>query len=153
ASGGTAGEKRSRGDKEYPTNGGGEMKITRHDQLHVYRTAVQLAMTIFEESKAFPREETYSLVDQMRRSSRSVCANVAEGWRKRRYEAAFIAKLSDAESEAAETQVWLEFAVKCSYLSRDFAAPLYKTYDEVIRMIVAMTNHPAAWIIGDGHRR
>jgi four helix bundle protein len=131
----------------------GTKKIQTHRDLEVYCKAFGAAMRIFECSKEFPKAEMYFLTDQIRRSSRSVCANLAEGWRKRRYEAAFICKLSDAESEAAETQVWLEFAVKCSYLSRDFAAPLYKTYDEVLRMIVAMTNHPAAWIIGEGHRR
>jgi four helix bundle protein len=85
----------------------------------------------------------------MRRSSRSVCANIAEGWRKRRYEAAFIAKLSDAESEAAETQVWIEFAVKCGYLEREVAMPLYQEYDEILRMLVAMINKPESWVIGN----
>lgn len=104
-------------------------------------------MKLFDLSKGFPREETYSLTDQVRRSSRSVCANLAEGWRKRRYEAAFISKLSDAESEAAETQVWIEFAVKCSYLNRDAGAELYQTYDSLLRMIVSMINHPESWVI------
>ena len=84
------------------------MKIREHTELEVYKKAFDAAMLIFEMSKKFPKEETYSLTDQIRRSSRSVCANLAEAWRKRRYKAAFIAKLSDAESEAAETQVWLE---------------------------------------------
>jgi four helix bundle protein len=85
-------------------------RIRSHCELDVYRNAFDAAMEIFHASKAFPKEETYSLTDQMRRSSRSVCANLAEAWRKRRYEAAFISKLCDAEAEAAETQVWLEFA-------------------------------------------
>ena len=89
------------------------MKIQEHTDLEVYKKAFDTAMLIFEASKKFPREETYSLTDQIRRSSRSVCANLAEAWRKRRYKAAFISKLSDAESEAAETQVWIEFAVRC----------------------------------------
>jgi four helix bundle protein len=76
-----------------------------------------------------------------------VCANLAEAWRKRRYEAAFIAKLSDAESEAAETQVWLEFTVKCGYTDRDRATVLYQTYDEVLRMLVSMINTPESWTI------
>ena len=97
--------------------------------------------------KSFPREEVYSLTDQIRRSSRSVCANLAEDWRKRRYERAFISKLSDSESEAAETQVWLEFAVKCGYAERDQAAALYQTYDDIIRTIVGMITHPETWII------
>src|SRR5215470_13283737 len=108
-------------------------KVTSHQDLEVYRRAFDTAMQIFEVSKKFPKEETYSLTDQIRRASRSVCANLAEAWRKRRYEAAFVAKLSDSESEAAETQVWLQFAVECGYLDRDHAATLYGTYDEVIR--------------------
>lgn len=104
-------------------------------------------MRVFELSKGFPKEETYSLTDQIRRSSRSVCANLAEAWRKRRYEAHFVSKLSDSETEAAETQVWLEFSVKCGYLDRDEAARLYKTYDEIIGTIVGMINHPETWIL------
>ena len=104
-------------------------------------------MRLFEMSKGFPREEVYSLTDQVRRSSRSVCANLAEAWRKRRYEKAFVSKLSDAESEAAETQVWIEFAVRCKYLEKSTAAPVYEEYDAVIRMIVAMINNPETWLI------
>ena len=92
------------------------MKIQQHTELEVYKKTFGAAILIFELSKAFPKEETYSLADQIRRSSRSVCANLAEAWRKRRYKAAFVSKLSDAESEAAETQVWIEFALKCDYL-------------------------------------
>src|SRR5881296_2196791 len=108
------------------------VKITRHQNLDVYKRSFQAAMQIFEVSKQFPKEETYSLTDQIRRCSRSVCANLAEAWRKRRYQAAFTSKLSDAESEAAESQVWLEFAVKCNYLQREEAAELYSTYDSII---------------------
>ena len=104
-------------------------------------------MEIFELSKNFPKDEKYALTDQIRRSSRSVCSNLAEAWRKRRYEAAFIAKLSDSEGEAAETQVWLQFAVECQHLNRDLAAKLYKTYDEIIATLVGMINHPETWII------
>src|SRR3954463_16176345 len=107
-------------------------KIIRHQDLDVYKKAFEAARQIVELSKRFPKEETYSLTDQIRRSSRSVCANLAEGWRKRRYEAAFVCKMTDAESEAAETQTWLEFAVKCGYLDREQAAPLYQAYDQVI---------------------
>src|SRR5678809_905512 len=106
-------------------------------------------MRIFEWSKQFPREETYSLIDQIRRSSRSVNANISEAWRKRRYEAAFISKLSDAETEAGETQTWLEFAVACGYLDRPQGAKLNDTYEEIIRMLVAMINSPSKWTIGD----
>lgn len=104
-------------------------------------------MDVFAVSRSFPKEETYSLTDQIRRSSRSVCANLAEAWRKRRYEAAFIAKLSDAESEAAETQTWIEFAVKCNHFERELAADLYQSYDEILRMLVAMINSPQNWTI------
>lgn len=123
------------------------MKIQKHTDLDVYRKAFDVSMTIFQASKSFPKEETYSLTGQIRRSSRSVCANLAEAWRKRRYEAAFIAKLSDSESEAAETQVWLEFAVKCGYLDRDIATPVNQTYEEILRMLVAMITNPQSWII------
>jgi four helix bundle protein len=123
------------------------MKIQRHTELEVYKKSFDVAMQIFEASKSFPKEEQYSLTDQIRRSSRSVCANLAEAWRKRRYEAAFVAKLSDAEAESAETQVWLEFAVKCGYLDRDVAGKPYQIYDELLRMQVAMINSPETWII------
>jgi four helix bundle protein len=123
------------------------MKIREHTELEVYKKAFDAAMLIFEMSKKFPKEETYSLTDQIRRSSRSVCANLAEAWRKRRYKAAFVSKLSDSESEAAETQVWIAFAMKCGYLERDQSAPLYKSYDEILRMLVAMINKPQSWVI------
>jgi four helix bundle protein len=126
--------------------------IRSHRDLEVYGKAFDAAMQIFEVSRAFPKEETYSLTDQIRRSPRSTCANLAEAWRKRRYEKAFISKSSDAESEAAETQVWLEFAVKCGYMAPEQARALYQTYDEVIRTIVGMINHPKTWIINDGNR-
>ena len=117
--------------------------------LEVYQKAFDAAMQIFELSKAFPKEETYSLTDQIRRSSRSVCANLAEAWRKRRHEAAFISKLCDSESEAAETQVWIEFSVRCGYLNAKEGTQLSQTYDEVIRMLVAMINRPEAWTLSN----
>lgn len=123
-------------------------KIRSHRDLEVYQKAFGVAMQIFELSKAFPKEETYSLTDQIRRSSRSVCANLAEAWRKRRYQAAFISKLSDVEAEAAETQVWIEFAVACEYVSRDDGNALYRTYDAVLGTVVGMINHPETWVIG-----
>ena len=122
-------------------------KILSHRDLEVYAKAFEAAMSIFQCSRAFPKEETYSLTDQIRRSSRSVCANLAEAWRKRRYPAAFVSKLCDSESEAAETQVWIEFAVKCDYINRDAARDLYKAYEETLRMLVAMINNPDSWII------
>ena len=125
------------------------MKITRHQELEVYRKAFAAAMLIFELTKRFPKEETYSMTDQIRRSSRSVCANLAEAWRKRRYEAAFIAKLNDAEGEAAETQTWLEFAVKCEYIERDVATELYRSFDEVIAMLVSMAANSKQWVFAN----
>lgn len=123
------------------------MKIRKHTELEVYKKAFEIAMQIFQVSKTFPKEETYSLTDQIRRSSRSVRAYLAEPWRKRRYAGAFIAKLSDSESEAAETQVWTEFAVKCGYLDRVVGKTLYQAHDQVLRMIVAMINKPELWLI------
>ena len=128
-------------------------RITSHRDLRVYQRAFDAAMTVFELSKAFPKEETYSLTDQVRRSSRSVCANLAEAWRKRRYEGAFISKLSDAESEAAETQVWIEFAVRCGYLPRAEGRPLYQAYDAILRTIVGMITHPTTWTLISSTRR
>ena len=109
-------------------------------------------MSIFELTKSFPKEETYSLTDQIRRSSRSVCANLAEAWRKRRYEAAFIAKLNDSEGEAAETQTWIEFAVACKYVDRDLARELYKSYDEIIGKLVTMIIKPEQWVMPTGRK-
>ena len=121
--------------------------VTRHTELDVYKRGFVAAMRLFELSKTFPKEETYSLTDQMRRSSRSVCANLAEAWRKRRYEAHFKSKLSDSEAEAAETQVWIQFAVDCNYLDRETATPIYKEYDEVLGMLVAMNRDAAKWTL------
>ena len=121
--------------------------IKTHRDLDVYRKAFDAAMRIFELSKSFPAEERYSLIDQIRRASRSICANIAEAWRKRRYEASFISKLSDADAEAAETQVWIEFAVKCKYLKREDGLVLYQTYDEILGTLVGMMNHPETWTL------
>ena len=127
-------------------------KIVNHTDLDVYQRALDMAMRMFELSKSFPKEETYSLTDQIRRSSRSVCANLAEAWRKRRYEKAFVSKLSDSEGEAAETQVWITFAVKCGYMSREEANTIYPIYNQIIRTLVGMINHPETWIISDTDR-
>ena len=122
-------------------------RIQSHDELDVYKMAFESAMRIFEISKGFPKEETYSLTDQIRRSSHSVCANIAEGWRKRRYEAAFINKLSDAEAEAAETQTWLEFAFECEYVPAEVMKELKKAYNHVIGKLVKMIINPTPWIL------
>ncbi len=104
-------------------------------------------MEIFALTKSFPVEERYALVDQIRRSSRSVCANLAEAWRKRRYKAAFIAKLSDAESEACETQVWLEFTHRCGYLDLKAAQEIDSNYDQIIGQIIRMIESPDKWLL------
>ena len=106
--------------------------------LVVYQRAFDSAMKIFEISKKFPKEEMFSLTDQMRRSSRSVCATIAEGWRKRRYKAVFINKLTDAEQEAAETQTWLEFAQRCHYIDDQTFESLDKGYEEIFAMLFSM---------------
>ena len=121
--------------------------VKSHKDLEVYQMAFDTAMKIFELSKRFPVEERYSLTDQIRRSSRSVCANMAEAWRKRRYEAAFVAKLSDCEAEAAETQTWIEFAVKCNYIDVELGRELHGTYNRVLGGLVSMINNPSVWLI------
>lgn len=118
-----------------------------HEELDVYKMAFASAMQIFAITKHFPREEVYSLTDQIRRSSRSVCLNIAEAWRKRRYEATFISKLSDAESEAAETQVWIRFALECGYINKQLGDELYQVYDNIIGKLVNMINNPTPWIL------
>lgn len=121
--------------------------IKSHEDLEVYQLAFKNAMEVFELSKKFPKEETYSLTDQIRRSSRSVSANITEAWRKRRYEAAFISKLSDAETEAAETQTWLRFAVECRYVSQVDIQKIYAAYDNAIGKLVIMINNPRPWLL------
>lgn len=122
-------------------------KILRHQDLLVYQRAIEVAMRIFELSKSFPKEETYSLTDQVRRSSRSVAANIAEAWRKRRYVAAFIAKLNDSEAEGAETQTWIEIAVRSSYITRETGIEIFTEYDEIIAMLTSMQNNPDKWTL------
>ena len=125
----------------------GRKRIQTHRDLEVYQLAFETAMQIFKLSKSFPPEECYSLTDQVRRSSRSVCANLAEAWRKRRYEGAFLIKLSDSEAEAAETQTWLEFAVQCEYLKAEAARELYQSYNHIIGKLVTMVNNPSPWLL------
>ncbi len=129
-------------------------KIVRHQDLEVYKRAFRSAMDIFEATKHFPKEELYSLTDQIRRSSRSVTANIAESWRKRRYEAAFISKLNDAEAESAETQTWLEYSVKCGDMERETGKNLFTEYDEIIAMLLSMGNSPQKWVFAPkGYRK
>lgn len=110
-------------------------------------------MEIFVLTKNFPKEKTYSLTDQIRRSSRPVSANIAEAWRKRRYEGAFVSKLNDAEGEAAETQTWLEYSVRCDYLEREIGRRLFTEYDDIISMLVSMGNNPRKWVLPSGYKK
>ena len=103
-------------------------------------------MHIFEESKTFPQEERYSLTSQIRRSSRSVAANIAEGFRKRQYPSMFVSKLADSDAEATETQVWLDFARDCGYLSVRAPNDLVARYEEIGRMLHAMIEHPERFV-------
>jgi len=125
------------------------MVIQSYRDLRVYQAAMDAAMDIFQLSKSFPAEEKYSLTDQMRRSSRSVSANIGEGWRKRRYKAAFIAKISDAETEACETQIWLEFALRCHYLDEEKVNDLTEKYDHILSQLVIMINDADKWVVKD----
>jgi four helix bundle protein len=109
--------------------------------------AMGAAIRVFELSKGFPVEERYSLTDQVRRSSRSVCANIAKAWRKRRCANAFVSKLSDAEAEAAETEVWLELAVRCGYLDETRRRELEQEYEHIMGKLVTMLSHPDQWAI------
>ena len=113
-----------------------------YKELLGYQKAFQLAMEIFEISKKFPPEEKYSLTDQIRRSSRSVCTNIAEGYRKRRYVNHFISKLTDSDSENSETNVWLDFALECEYISREFHKDLTLKSSEIGKLLNYMINNP-----------
>ena len=123
------------------------MKTRRHQELEVYKESFGAAMTVFEISKRFPREEKYSLTDQVRRSSRSVCANIAEAFRRRKYPNSFVAKLNDAEAEAAETQTWLEFADSCNYVDSNTANQTASIYNGIIGRLVVMSNQPESWTV------
>ena len=122
-------------------------KIQYHWQLDVYQLSVEAAMEIYELSAVFPKEEIYRLTDQIRRASRSISGQIAEGWRRRKYEAAFVNKINEAEGEAAETQVWLEYAVKCRYISAEDATRLHKKYDNILGKLVTMGNNPEKWVL------
>jgi four helix bundle protein len=121
--------------------------VGTYRDLDVYKMALEGAIRVFELTKAFPPEEKFSLVDQIRRSSRSVCANIGESWRKRRYVAAFVSKLSDAETEATETQVWAEMAFRFGYLRAETFQGIDKHYDMIIGKLVRMIDNPRPWLI------
>ena len=112
-------------------------------KLIAYKKSFNLAMSIFEVSKSFPKEETYSLTDQIRRSSRSVSANIAEAYRKRRYPKHFISKLTDADGENSETSAWLDFALTCNYINKDDYAKFSNQGMEIGKLINYMINNPA----------
>ena len=121
--------------------------IRSYRDLRVYRAAIEAAMRIFEVTKRLPIEERFAMVDQMRRSSRSVCANIGEAWRKRRYPAHFVSKLSDSEGEGEETRVWLDLAFRCGYVSETEARELDETYDGILGQLVRMIERPDQWSI------
>jgi len=117
-----------------------------YKDLKVYQFAYKLAMEIFEITKLFPKEEIYSLTDQIRRSSRSVCVNIGEGYRKRKYPKHFSSKMTDADGECTETQIWLDFSKDCKYISQEISDRLYKEYVEVGRMLGSMANNPEKFL-------
>lgn len=120
-------------------------KITSHKDLRVYQRSFDLGMRVFEITKRFPNDEKYSLSDQVRRSARSVSGNIAEAWRKRRYLKSFVAKLTDSEGEAAETQVWLDYALACGYLDEETHSSMVNEYDQLLGMLVTMIINPDKW--------
>lgn len=113
-----------------------------HRDLRAFQLSYKVAMEIFPLSRAFPQEEIYSLTDQIRRFSRSVAANLAEGFRKRRYPNMLVNKLTDCDAEASETQVWIDFALDCGYLSKENHDRLTEGYEEVGRMLYGMMSNP-----------
>jgi four helix bundle protein len=123
------------------------MEVKSFRDLHVYKNSLEVAMNIYEISKSFPIEERYSLTDQIRRSSRSVCANIGEAWRKRRYQAAFVSKLNDSEGEATETQVWLDIALRTQLIAEDQWRKLNEQYEIILGQLVKMINEPKKWCL------
>ena len=121
--------------------------IQSYKDLRVYQAAIEAAMRVFDLTKRFPSEERFSMVDQMRRSSRSVCSNIGEAWRKRRYPAHFKSKLSDSEGEAEETRVWTDLAFRCGYLSKSEADEIDTIYDGILGQLVRMIDRPDQWTI------
>ncbi len=122
-------------------------QINRPRHLEAYRAAYRLAMEIFRASKAWPAEERYSLTDQIRRSSRSVCANLAEAWAKRRYVAHFTSKLTDADGENLETQTWLNFARDCGYVDEATFVSFIQASEEVGRLLGGMLAKPESFCL------
>jgi len=124
------------------------MKLIKHHwELDVYKLSMEMAREVFHLSRTFPREETYSLTDQICRSSRSVSAQLAEAWRRRKYEAVFVNKLNEAEGETAETQTWLEHAVQCGYAPVIRAREIHRLCDRILGKLVTMGNRPEVWLL------
>jgi four helix bundle protein len=119
--------------------------VNSFKELIVYQKAYKLAMEIFMISKDFPKEEKYSLTDQIRRSSRSVTSNLAETWAKKRYPKSFISKLSDSLGEEYETEVWLDYSRDCDYINNETHDRILNEYDEVRKMLISMINSPDKW--------
>lgn len=123
------------------------MRINSAKDLDVYKKAYALSMAVFHLSKGWPKDEKYSLIDQVRRSSRSVCSNLREAWAKRRYEAHFISKLSDCDGENSETDTWLDYACDCGYLADERHTELAKDITEIGKMLGSMLNNPAPFLL------
>lgn len=121
------------------------MPIDRYDQLRVYGTAFEGAMQIFDRSRHWPKDERHALTDQIRRSSRSVCANIAEAWCKRRFEKHFVSKLTDALAEAEETRVWIRFAARCAYIEEGDASAFDHAYATICGGLINMLTAPEKW--------
>jgi four helix bundle protein len=124
--------------------------VSNFKELIVYQKAHKLAMDIFELSAKFPKEEKYSLTDQIRRSSRSVSTNIAESWAKRLYIKAFVNKLTDSLGEEYETEDWLDYSKDCEYISEVEHTKLISGYDEVRKMLISMINNPEKWCLNQG---
>jgi len=122
-------------------------EIRKHKDLKVFQLSFEAGLEIFELTKKFPKEEKYSLTDQIRRSSRSVSGNIAEAWRKRKYPKSFVAKLNDSEGEAAETQVWLDYALASKYINKEEYDKSYDKYEHIIAMLINMSTNPEQWKI------
>jgi len=122
--------------------------IKTFKDLIVYQKAFRLAMQIFEITKDFPKIEQFSLTDQIRRSSRSVCVNIGEAWRRRMYPAHFVSKLTDADAEATETIIWLDFSLECDYLEPVIHKEFFAGYEEIGKMLGSMITSPEKFCYG-----
>ena len=122
-------------------------KIRTHKDLRAYQLSFDTGMEIFRLSRSFPKEEKYSLTDQIRRSSRSVSGNIAEAWGKRRYPKSFVSKLTDSEGEARETQNWIDYAIACDYIEEKNHKKIFDKYDHIIGMLIKIINNPDKWTI------